>query len=204
MKRPDMKRKTTFPILLAGFALVASACGPAPIQPITYPDPTVSCPAGLISWKLDIVDRRAETEGGEKTLASLREGIQGSFPGCRWSTTPAGETGPSEEPTITITVFRLGVSERDRYQNAAAEWNVTATSANGSTLTQFDANEEESRPAYSKADEEALNEAYRRALQRTAKGLAAMQRLGSIRHPAGTFAAGSLAGGRVASSDPTR
>ncbi len=199
-----MKRTTTFSTLLAALALAASACGPAPIQPISYPDPTVSCPAGLISWRLDIVDRRAETEGGEKALAALREGIQGSFPGCHWSTTPAGETGPPEEPTITITVFRLGVSEHDRYQNAAAEWNVTATSANGSTLTQFDANEEESRPAYSKADEEALNEAYRRALQRTAKGLAAMQRLGSIRHPQETFPAEAFVDRGIAEAVSTR
>jgi hypothetical protein len=199
-----MKRNTTFSALLAGLTLMAAACGPAPIRPISYPDPNVSCPAGLISWRLDILDRRAETEGGEKLIASLRTGIEGSFPGCKWSTTPAGETGPPQEPTITITVYRLGVSESNRYQNAAAEWNVTATSPNGSTLTQFDANEEESRPAYSGADEETLNEAYRRALSRTAKGLAAMQRLGSVRHPEGTFLAAGAVNGRAAEADPTR
>jgi hypothetical protein len=199
-----MKRKAMVWALLVGFALAAPACGPAPIRPVTYPDPDVSCPGGLISWRLDIVDQRAEPEGSEKLIASLRDGIQGSFPGCRWSTTPSGQTAPAGEPTITITVFRLGVSEHDRYQYAAAEWNVTATSANGSALTQFDANEDESRPAYSGADEEALNEVFRRALQRTAKGLAQMQRLGSLRHPEGTFLAGARRASADANAKPTR
>ncbi len=71
---------------------------------------------------------------------------------------------------------------------------MTATNASGNTLTEFEANEEESRPAYSGADEEALNEAFRKALQRTVKGLAAMQPLGSIRPREGTLlAAGSAA-----------
>ena len=201
-----MKRTTTVSSLLAGLALlaVAAGCGPAPIRPVTYPDPEVSCPGGLVSWRLDILDRRAETEGSEKLIASLREGLQGSFPGCRWSTSPAGDSKPSGEPTITLTVFRLGVSEHDRYQYAAAEWNVTATSANGSTMTQFDANEEDSRPAYSNADEEALNEAFRRALLRTTKGLAQMQRFGSIRPLEGTLVADARRDSEDFGSSPTR
>jgi hypothetical protein len=180
-----MKRK------IGGLALIvclagAAACGPAPIRPLTFPDPAVPCPAGLISWKLDVIDRRAEPEDTEKMVATVRSGIEGSFPGCRW-TTGASETDGT--PTITITVHRLGVAEHDRYQDAAAEWTVTAASSNGSTMTEFEANEEESRPAYPDADEEALNEAFRKALQRTVKGLAAMQRLGSARPPEGTFLA---------------
>ena len=203
-----MMRKTTVSALLAVcvVAIVSAACGPAPVRPVTYPDPDVSCPGGLISWRLDIVDQRAEVEKGDKVIASLREGIQGSFPGCRWSTSPADKDarGASEEPTITITVFRLGVSEHDRYQYAAAEWNVTAKSGTGSTLTQFDANEEDSRPAYSNADEEALNEAFRRALQRTTKGLAQMQRFGSIRPLEGTILADGRCASETPSSPPTR
>lgn len=160
------------PAILVCAALAAPGCGPAPIQPVSFPDPDVSCPAGLISWKLDVVDSRAEPEASEKMVTRIREGVQGSFPGCKWVRDGEGV------PTITITVFRLGVSEHDRYQDAAAEWSVTATNPNGSTLTQFDANEQESRPAYSGADTEALNEAYRKALQRTIKGLAGMEHRG--------------------------
>lgn len=180
-----MKTSTTIPIAVLVCAALAAACGPAPIQPISYPDPEVPCPAGLISWRLDIVDSRAEPEASEKMVSRIREGVQGSFPGCKWVRDAEGV------PTITITVFRLGVSEHDRYQDAAAEWSVSATNPSGSTLTQFDANEQESRPAYSGADTEALNEAYRKALQRTIKGLAGMQRLGSRRPPGGTIPAGS-------------
>jgi hypothetical protein len=177
--------------LLAGAVFAAAACGPASIRPQTFADPSVPCPAGLITWKLNVIDQRAESEGSEKMIASIRNGVESSFPGCQWSTASA-EAGT---PTITITVFRLGVAEHNRYQDAAAEWNVTATSANGSTMTEFEANEEDSRPAYSGADEEALNEAFRKALQRTVRGLAAMQRLGSApgsaRPPEGTAKAAS-------------
>ena len=75
---------------------------------------------------------------------------------------------------------------------------MTATNPGGSTLTEFEANEEETRPAYSGADEEALNEAFRKALQRTVQGLAAMQRLGSARPPEGTLLAREAAAGSLA------
>jgi hypothetical protein len=179
-----MKPKAGVLFLIVGAALGAAACGPAPVRPVSFPDPSVPCPAGLISWKLDVLDRRAETEDGEKMMASIRSGIQDSFPGCRWSAGPAEpDTG---SPTITIEVHRFGVAEHNRYQDAAAEWTVTAATSSGSTMTEFEANEEESRPAYSGADEEALNEAFRKALQRTVRGLAAMQRLGSTRPHEGT------------------
>ena len=183
------RREAGLLVLLVCVILGLAACGPAPIQPISFPDPDVSCPAGLISWKLDVVDSRAEPEASEKMIGRIREGVQGSFAGCKWV------RDATDVPTITITVYRLGVSEYNRYQEAAAEWHVSATNPSGSTLTEFDANEEESRPAYSGADAEALNEAYRKALQRTIKGLAAMQRLGSARPPEGTFVARSATHG---------
>ena len=185
---------------LFGGVLAAAGCGSAALRPQAFADPAVPCPAGLITWKLNVLDQRPEREDGEKMIASLRDGIQTSFPGCQWSEAEAA----AGTPTITITVFRLGVSEHNRYQDAAAEWNVTATSTTGSTLTEFDANEEDSRPAYSGADEEALNEAFRKALQRTVRGLAQMQRLGwegrppgSVRPREGTLSAW------VASGPPT-
>jgi hypothetical protein len=182
-------------LLVATGALGAAGCGSASIRPQSFADPAVPCPAGLISWKLDILDRRAQPEDSEKAMASIRKGIEDSFPGCKWS---AGGGGGAAEaggaPTVTITVHRLGVSEHDRYQYAAAEWTVNASTSSGSTMTEFDADEEDSRPAYRDADEEALNEAFRKALQRTVRGLAAMQRLGSVRPREGTFMARASVG----------
>ena len=186
-----MKSNVARRVLLAALLvsiLGTAACGPATLRPQSFADPAVPCPAGLINWRLRILDQRPEAEGSEKMIASIRNGIESSFPGCKWSTATAEPDGST--PTITITVFRLGVSEHNRYQDAAAEWNVVATSTNGSTMTEFDANEEDSRPAYSGADEEALNESFRKALQRTVRGLAQMQRLGrATRPPEGTFSA---------------
>jgi len=174
----------------AGFG--ATGCGPAPIRPVSYPDPNVSCPGGLISWNLDIQDRRAQPEESEKMIATVRDGIQSSFPGCRW--TAGAPPEGSGAATITIVVHRLGVEEHDNYQDAAAEWTVTAATASGSTLTTFETDEQESRPAYIGADEEALNHAFQKALQRTVRGLAALQQLGSTRPPEGTFLATRTAG----------
>ena len=189
-------------VCLAWAGLAMTGCGPAPIRPVSYPDPNVSCPGGLISWNLDVQDRRAHPEESEKMIATVRDGVQSSFPGCRW--TPGAPPEGSSAATITIVVHRLGVAEHDRYQDAAAEWTVTASTASGSTLTSFDADEQESRPAYSGADEEALNEAFRKALQRTVRGLAALQQLGSTRPPEGTFLATRSAEDERAASAVTR
>ena len=189
-------------VCLAWAGLAVTGCGPAPIRPVSYPDPNVSCPGGLISWNLDVQDRRAHPEESEKMIATVRDGVQSSFPGCRW--TPGAPPEGSSAATITIVVHRLGVAEHDRYQDAAAEWTVTASTASGSTLTTFDADEQESRPAYSGADEEALNEAFRKALQRTVRGLAALQQLGSTRPPEGTFLATRSAEDDRAASAVTR
>ena len=174
-------------VCLAWAGLGAIGCGSAALRPVSYPDPNVTCPGGLISWNLDIQDRRAHPEESEKMIATVRDGVQNSFPGCRWTAGPPPEG--SGAATITIIIHQLGVQEHDRYQYAAAEWTVTASTASGSTLTSFDTDEQESRPAYSDADEEALNEAFRKSLQRTVRGLAAMQQLGSTRPPQGTFLA---------------
>jgi hypothetical protein len=189
-------------VCLAWAGLGATGCGPAPIRPASYPDPNVSCPGGLISWNLDIQDRRAHPEESEKMIATVRDGVQSSFPGCHW--TAGAPPEGSGAATITIIVHRLGVEEHDRYQYAAAEWTVTASTANGSTLTTFDTDEQESRPAYPDADEETLNEAFRKSLQRTVRGLAAMQQLGSTRPPEGTFLATRSAEDERAASVVTR
>ena len=165
---------------LALSALSAVACGPPKVRPVSFPDPEVSCPAGLLSWNLEIQDQRAEPEASEKMINAVRDGIQKSFPGCHWSA-PGDETA-----TITIAVHRFAAVFNDRYYDSAVDWTVTVRNASGRTISEFDANEQETRPAYSGADAESLNEAFRKALQRTVKGLSQVPRIGSTRPPAGT------------------
>ena len=133
---------------LALSALSAVACGPPKVRPVSFPDPEVSCPAGLLSWNLEIQDQRAEPEASEKMINAVRDGIQKSFPGCHWSA-PGDETA-----TITIAVHRFAAVFNDRYYDSAVDWTVTVRNASGRTISEFDANEQETRPAYSGADAE--------------------------------------------------
>jgi len=165
---------------LAFAALAAAGCGPPKVRPASFPNPEVPCPAGLLSWNLEVLDQRAEAEASEKMIAAVRDGIQMSFPGCRWAAGP-------DAPTISVAVHRFAAVFNDRYYDSAAEWTVTARTASGRTITEFDANEQETRPAYSGADEESLNEAFRKALQRTVKGLSQIPRIGSVRPPEETL-----------------
>ncbi len=166
---------------LALSALVAAGCGPPKVRPVSFPNADVACPAGLLSWNLEVLDQRAEPEASDKMIAAVRGGIENSFPGCRWSSA-AGE----DAPTITVTVHSFAAVYSDRYYDGKAEWTVTARNASGRTITEFDANELETRPAYSGAEEESLNEAFRKAIQRTVQGLSQIPRIGSIRPPEGT------------------
>jgi hypothetical protein len=75
--------------------------------------------------------------------------------------------------TITIEIHRLASRYSDGGWDAAAEWSVTVRTAQGGTLTEFDANEEASSPNYTGRDneKETLSEAFRKAVEKTAKGL---------------------------------
>jgi hypothetical protein len=148
--------------------LSAVACGPATVRPTSYPDPEVPCPGGRSSWNLVIVDQRADQVASERMVHDVRDGIQKSFPGCKWTSDP--EAGGD---TITIEIHRLASRYSDGGWDAAAEWSVTVRTAQGGTLTEFDANEEASSPNYTGRDneKETLSEAFRKAVEKTAKGL---------------------------------
>jgi hypothetical protein len=162
---------------------LAVACGPASVRPVSFPNPDVSCPGGRLTWKLEVKDQRAVREAEARTVASVRDAIQKSFPGCRWSASADRDAG-----TIVIEIHRFASVWDAGSWEAAVEWTVSARDAAGRTLTQFEANEEVSRPNYQGSDneKESLSEAFRRALERTARGLSAMSASGRLRPPEGT------------------
>lgn len=168
--------------------LAAVGCGPATVRPASYPDPGVPCPAGRLEWALEIKDERMSREAGDRMIASIRDGLQKSFPGCRWT---AGGSGDA----ISIEVHRFAARLQEGVWDAAVEWSVSARDARGNRLTQFEANEEVSRPNYRSSDneKEAVSEAFRRALERTVKGLSGMSGMSRARPPEGTPASRDFA-----------
>lgn len=150
-------------------ALFATACGSTEgLSPVAYPDPAAPCPAGRASWKLEVLDRRVERSGSEGVVALIGDSIRRSFPGCRWD----GEAQP-DMGVVRIEVHRFATSPSGNTWEAAAEWTVTASDAAGATLTEFQTDEEVSRPNYrgSNNAKESLREVFDRALRRTLAGL---------------------------------
>jgi hypothetical protein len=174
-------RRPLFAVLLlsAGLAL---RCGPVTVRPASSPDPDVACPGGRLTWGIQIEDQRAKRDAQERMTGSVRDGVQKSFPGCRWGTTDA------DSGTIGIEVHRFASHLDSGYWEAAVEWTVTARDVSGHILTQFEVNEEVTRPNYQGSDneKESLSEAFGKAIERTSKGLSVMSISGNIRHPEGT------------------
>jgi hypothetical protein len=169
-------------VLFGCLATVAAGCGPATVRPATYSDPDITCPGGRSAWTLEVLDERVDREGSEKAVAAIVSGVEKSFPGCKWTLGPAkGVDG------IVIEIHRFASrldSDRDGSSwEAAAEWSVRAQNAGGRTLTEFEANEEVSRPNYRSSDneKESLTQVYQKALERTVKGLRALPSIGAIR-----------------------
>lgn len=172
---------------LCSLAALAVSCGPPSVRPASYADPDVACPGGRIAWALEVVDERVDREGSEKMVAAIRDGIQKSFPGCRWAAAAPGTE------SIRIEVHRFASRlEYDREGTssweAAVDWTVRAVGAGGLTLTEFQATEEASRPNYrgENNEKESLSEVYQKALERTVKGLRSVPANGAVRLPQGT------------------
>jgi hypothetical protein len=165
--------------------LFATACGSATegLAPIAYPDPSGVCPAGKTGWKLEVLDRRAERPNSEDVVALIGESVRRSFPGCRWD----GE-GDAGAGVIRVEVHRFVTTAAENTWDAAAEWTVTASDPAGATLTEFEADEEVSRPNYrgSNNAKESLQEVFDRALRRTLAGLRVVASARSSRPPGGT------------------
>jgi len=167
-------------LLLVVCPLLFGCSAAADVRPAAYPDVDVPCPGGLKTWSLKVFDRRARTESSEKVVAAVRDGIEKSFPGCRW----VSEEGT---PAIEIEIHTFDVEKQGDVWDATASWTVTASSAMGSTLISFEAEETVSRPNYRGVDNEkqALTDAYHAAMERTVKGLRTV-RTSLSRPPLGT------------------
>ena len=96
-----------------------------------------------------------------------------------------------EAGTIAIEVHRFASRLDAGFWEAAVEWTVTARDVSGHTITEFEVNEEVTRPNYQGSDneKESLSEAFGKAIERTAKGLSAMSISENIRHPEETVIA---------------
>jgi hypothetical protein len=177
-------------LILAG-ALSAAACGPPTVRPASYPSPDVSCPGSRPTWDLQIQDQRADRVDQAKVVAAIRDAIQKSFPGCHWTVPKDADTG-----TIAIEVHRFGAVFDTGAWEAAVEWSVAARGADGAALTEFETNEEVSRPNYQGSDneKEAMSEAFRKAVERTARGLSSVPVTENVRPRPGTLDGGGRQG----------
>ena len=151
--------------------LSAVACGPPSLKPTTSADPTSSCIGGSMTWSIEVLDRRAEREASEKTVALVKDSVTGSFPGCKW--TAPGTPGA---PSILIEINRFAAPFQDGTWNGAADWSVLVRNAGGQTLTEFEAEDDVERPNYmgSNNEKEALQEVFSEALRKTLAGLRAV------------------------------
>ena len=179
-KAPGLERPVRSSLAIAlAIPLFATACGSSTegLAPVAYPDPSGVCPVGKTGWKLEVLDRRAERQNSEGVVTLIGESIRRSFPGCRWD----GDAG-ADAGVVRIEVHRFSTNPVENTWDAAAEWTVTASDPAGARLTEFEANEEVSRPNYrgSNNAKESLREVFDRALRRTLAGLRVVT-LGGVR-----------------------
>jgi hypothetical protein len=176
---------------LIALAVLTTACGSAGLTPAAYPDSTVPCPAGFGAWRLEVLDRRVRREGSEGVLSLVSESIRRSFPGCQWNT----EAGV-KAARIVIEVHRFASTQEGNTWEAAADWSVVVSDPAGRTLTEFEADEEVSRPNYrgSNNAKESLHEAFDRAMRKTLAGLRAVSSGGAACLPGRTQAPRSPGG----------
>lgn len=160
--------RTTALSLLALAVVTAGCASTAGLTPVSYPDPSVACPAGRAGWKLEVQDRRADRESSEGVVGLITESIRRSFPGCRWDA-----AAPPDSGRVLIEVHRFSTMQEGNSWEAAAEWTVLANDASGRTLTEFETREEVSRPNYrgSNNAKESLRLVFDSAIRRTLTGL---------------------------------
>jgi hypothetical protein len=168
---------------LIALAVLTAACGSTGLTPAAYPDSTVPCPAGFGVWKLEVFDRRVRRESSEGVQSLVSESIRRSFPGCRWDT-----DGSEKAARVVIEIHRFVSEPEGNTWEAAADWSVVVSDPSGRTLSEFEADEEVSRPNYrgSNNAKESLREAFDRAMRKTLAGLRAVSSTGAACLPGRT------------------
>jgi hypothetical protein len=162
-----MKRRPAAGIAALLAILAGAACSAtAGVKPVRSADPQVACPAGKVSWNLQVQDQRAELKDSEKLVGLVRSSLSQSFPACRWVTDPTAGT-------IGIEIHRFSAILDGSIWDAGADWSVSARDANGSSLTAFDATFGASRPNYRNTDNEreVLQQVFEQAIKKTVAGL---------------------------------
>ena len=161
--------------LLSAFCLLLSflSCGPSgpgSLKPLAAPDPDTACPGGRSSWKLEVLDRRANRRESEKVTALVADSIRRSFPGCAWDRLPA------DAPTITVELNAFASTfnrDGDSQWDAVATWSVLVREASGRTVSEFECDASASQPNYTNLnnEKEVLNRVFDEALRRALSGL---------------------------------
>jgi hypothetical protein len=165
-------RKPLWPAALY-LLLTALACGPTGpggLKPIAAPDASTPCPAGRKTWRLEVLDRRAERRESERVTALVADSIRRSFPGCAWN------DAPPDAPLITIEIATFSSTysyDSGGMWDASAIWTVLARDASGRTLTEFECNASASRPNYRESNNELvlLTQIFEQVLGRAVAGL---------------------------------
>jgi hypothetical protein len=154
-------------LLLASLACGPS--GPGGLKPIAAADATTPCPAGRKTWRLEVLDRRAERRESGRVTALVADSIRRSFPGCVWGDAP-------DAPLITIEIDTFSSTysyEGGGMWDAAAIWTVLARDPSGRILTEFECDASASRPNYRDSNNELmlLTQIFEQALGRAVTGL---------------------------------
>jgi hypothetical protein len=158
------------PLAILGI-LAVSCSATAGLKPVNQRDPEVACPGGRLFWNLEISDQRAESKDSPRVLALVRDSLAHSLPGCQWS--GAGTPARRDAATIAIEIHKFAVDFDGSIFDATAEWNVSARTPSGQTMTDFLADAVVSRPNYrgSNNEQEALQAAFEEAMTKTLTGL---------------------------------
>lgn len=180
---PKSKVQSKFTATLIALAVLTTACGSTGLTPAAYPDSTVPCPAGFGVWKLEVIDRRVRREGSEGVQSLVSESIRKSFPGCQWNSEASEKAA-----RVVIEIHRFVSTQEGNTWEAAADWSVVVSDPAGRTLSEFEADEEVSRPNYrgSNNAKESLHEAFDRAMRKTLAGLRAVSSGGAACLPGRT------------------
>lgn len=163
------------PLLTSAFCLLLTslACGPSGpggLKPIAAPDAATPCPAGRKTWRLEVLDRRADRRESGRVTALVADSIRRSFPGCAWN------DAPPDAPLITIEIDTFSSTysyDGGGMWDASAIWTVLARDPSGRILTEFECDASASRPNYRESNNELmlLTQIFEQVLGRAVTGL---------------------------------